>query len=133
MRLYLDTGLASSKNMTKTKTNNKKEKGETVREDDSFTCQQSLGAKMEKRKSKATMAFLPQCKISLKTKLHTFNQTTSALLDMEEICRIPMEIALQNVGRQYSTEWGKLDPTVTDDMATSSGSAEEKRLQTLKK
>lgn len=80
------------------------------------------------------MAFLPQCKISLKTKLHTFNQTTSALLDMEEICRIPMEIALQNVGRQYSTEWGKLDPTVTDDMATSSGSAEEKkRLQTLKK
>ena len=92
--------------MTKTKTNNKKEKGETVREDDSFTCQQSLGAKMEKRKSKATMAFLPQCKISLKTKLHTFKQTTSALLDMEEICRIPMEIALQNVGRQYSTEWG---------------------------
>ena len=52
------------------------------------------------------MAFLPQCKISLKTKLHTFNQTTSALLDMEEIFRIPMEIALQNVGRQYSTEWG---------------------------
>lgn len=44
--------LASSKNMTRTKTNNKKEKGETVREDDSFTCQQSLGAKMEKRKSK---------------------------------------------------------------------------------
>ena len=51
LRLHLDTGLASSKNMTKTKTNNKKEKGETVREDDSFTCQQSLGAKMEKRKS----------------------------------------------------------------------------------
>ena len=40
LRLHLDTGLASSKNMTKTKTNNKKEKGETGREDDSFTCQQ---------------------------------------------------------------------------------------------
>lgn len=65
---------------------------------------------------------------------HDQPDPTSALLDMEEICRIPMEIALQNVGRQYSTEWGQLDPTVTDDMATSSGSAEEKkRLQTLKK
>ena len=106
LRLHLDTGLASSKNMTKTKTNNKKEKGETVREDNSFTCQQSLGAKMEK-KDKHEMTKAKQGNNGFSATVQNLTEDQTSHIQPDHICSPGHGGNMQNSNGDSPTKCGQ--------------------------